>query len=359
MMKKTFAWAMSLLLMLPLMSMASSSTGFYRVVNLVTPAPINTPDPLLVNPWGFVFTPEYNLVVANNGTNTSTSCAPTGGALNFNPGTKAPVRPTLFINVLSNPTGVVINNSHNSFKFGSGSDHKHPAEYLYSTEEGTILAYNRHVDPLNAIIVFDNSAKGAVYKGLASGKVDGEHYLYATDFHNGQIDVFDSHFNYVKSFTDPTIPAGFAPFNVRDLDGKLYVTYAKQLPPDNDDDEPGLGNGFVDVFTLKGEFIKRLISNGNLNSPWGLAIAPKNFGVFSKALLVGNFGDGFINAYNLKTGEFLGQLFDNLGAPIQLPGLWGLKFSYLNPDRPQLYFTSGPSSETDGLLGLILFSGND
>lgn len=358
-MKKTFAWVLTLLIALPLLATASTSFDFYRNVEIITPGPIPNLDPLLVNPWGFVITPEGNVVVANNGTSTSTYYTPTGGGINFNPGTEAPERPTLFVNVESDPTGIVSNHSGRSFKFGFSSKKERPAEFLYSTEEGTILAYNRHVDPLNAIVVIDRSSTGAVYKGLEKAKIDDEYYLYATDFHNARIDVFDSRFKFVKSFTDPTIPAGFAPFNIRNFDGKLYVTYAKQLPPDNVDDDPGVGNGFVDIFSLKGKLIKRLISDGNLNSPWGLAIAPKHFGEFSHALLVGNFGDGLINAYDSKNGNFLGQLFDNTGTPIVIEGLWGLKFDHYDAKRPQLYYTAGPAAETDGRLGLIQFAGND
>lgn len=356
-MKKALTWALAVLTCLPLL--ASADIEFYRQINLVTASPSQNPDPNLVNPWGFILTPQYNLVVANNGTSTTTLYTPIGGLLNLNSGTYAPKRPSLFVNVASNPTGVVQNCDEDSFLFNSGSEEKHSAKFIYSTEEGTLLAYNRYVNFDNAIVVADRSSDGAVYKGLEIAKVEGNYFLYAPDFHNARIDVFNHEFDFVKSFTDPTIPAGYAPFNVRKLNDKLYVTYAKQLPPGNTDDDPGVGHGYVDIFTLKGVFVKRLISEGNLNSPWGLAIAPKNFGDFSGALLVGNFGDGFINAYNKKTGSFLGQLYDSTAAPIQIPGLWGLMVNDSRPYRPQLFFTSGPDGETDGLLGTILWSGND
>src|SRR5262249_31928336 len=148
-----------------------------------------------------------------------------------------------------------------------------PAEFLFATEEGTILAFNESFDPNNAIVVVDRSSFNSVYKGLAIAKSNEELFLFATDFHNGFIDVFDSSFNYITSFTDLQIPSGFAPFNVRWIHGKLYVTYAKQLAPDNHDDQAGPGNGFIDIFDTNGTFEKRLVSNGALNSPWGLAIA--------------------------------------------------------------------------------------
>lgn len=360
-MQKTLTCLLTLLSILPLSAKASSSSNldYFQVITLITTSPSLNYDARLVNPWGFVINQEGNLVVGNNGTNTSTLYTPDGGGYNFNPGTQAPVRPTLFNNVHSQPTGVAMNRSENSFKFGISGKNRKPAEYLYSTEEGTILAYSQYVDPLNAIIVVDRSSTGAVYKGLEIAKVNSENYLYATDFHNAKIDVFNSEFKYIKSFTDPTIPEGFAPFNIRKFDCGLYVTYAKQLPPDNIDDDQGLGNGFVDVFSLDGEFIKRLISQGNLNSPWGLAIAPDHWGSFSHTLLVGNFGDGFINAYDPKSGDFIGQLFDKTLTPIQITGLWGLRFDHFNRRRPQLFFTSGPADETEGLLGVIQFAGNN
>lgn len=356
-MQKIFTRLLVLLTALPLLATASSD--FYRVVPLLTATASENVDANLVNPWGFVFTKEGNVVTANNGTSKSTLYTPTGGALNFNPGTKAPVRPTLFVNVPSNPTGIVKNHSKDSFEFKIPGKDKEAAEYIYCTEEGTILAYSQEVDPLNAIVVADRSSHGAVYKGLAKAKVNDKYYLYATDFHNAKIDIFDHKFKFVKSFKDSTIPNGFAPFNVRNFDDKLYVTYAKQLPPNNNDDDPGVGNGFVNIFNLKGDFIKRLISQGNLNSPWGLAIAPNHYGIFSNTLLVGNAGDGFINAYNRVTGNFIGQLFDSTSTPIQIPRLWGLDFNDFNADRPQLCFTSGPAGETDGLYGIILYAAND
>lgn len=356
-MKKAYAWVLTLLTILPLFATAQD---FYRGINLVDDFFAQNTDLKLVNPWGFVFTPEGNVVVANNGSSTSTIYTPLGGGLNFNPGTTAPERPTLFINVISKPTGIVINHSKSSFLFGLNSGKRRPALYIYSTEVGTLLAYDKHVDPLNAIVVVDNSSSGAVYKGLEIAKVDGELYLYAPDFHNAKIDIFDSKFKFVKSFTDTTIPAGFAPFNVRRFHDKLFVTYAKQQPPLNVVDQPGPGNGFVDIFTLKGKFIKRLISDGNLNSPWGMAISPKNYGPFSNALIVANNGDGLINAYDLKTGNFLGSLFDETAAPIVVPGIWGLRFGHLNPRRPQLYSTANLGfPDFAGFLSLIQYTGSE
>jgi len=218
-----------------------------------------------------------------------------------------------------------------------------------------ILGYNNAVNPNSAVVAVDNSQMGAVYKGLeivkncCCGGCCGELFLFATDFRNGRIDVFDSQFNYLNSITVYNIPPGYAPFNVRKLDCLIYVTYAKQLPPDNQDDDPGPGRGFVDVFTETGLHVKRLISQGQLNSPWGLAIAPETFGQFAGALLVGNFGDGLINAYDRCTGDFLGSLTHPDGTLIKIPGLWSLDFDCYG----HLYFTSGPNNETGGLVGNI------
>jgi uncharacterized protein (TIGR03118 family) len=226
----------------------------------------------------------------------------------------------------------------------------HPSSFLFATEGGTILGFNTAVDPLNAVIAADRSASGTVYKGLdITTTCCGGRMLFATDFHNGKIDAFDNTFRYLSSITTPAIPAGFAPFNMKFINGLLYVTYAKQLPPENEDDEPGVGNGYVAVFSLFGNYVKTLVSQGSLNSPWGLAVAPNTFGDFSGALLVGNFGDGFINAYDVNTGALLGGLTDTMGNPIQIDGLWSLEFD----SKGNLYFTSGPNDEQNGLVGTV------
>ena len=325
--------------------LASHHLQSYERINLVadTPGVAAQTDPRMINPWGLVFDSRGNLVVANNSSDLATSYKPDGTILD------------LLINVNGSPSGLERNDSRDSFLIGTGA-HIHSARYLFSLESGMILAFNKDVDPENAITVVDRSAFNSVYKGIALAEVSGQQFLYATDFHNAQIDMFDSQFNFLKSFTDPTIPLGFAPFNIRNFNGRLYVTYALQKGPDQTDDQAGLGNGFVDIFTVEGVFIKRLISQGNLNSPWGLAIAPHNFGKFEGALLVGNFGDGRINAYTPRRGKFLGQLVDAEKSPIVIEGLWSLKFqkrSHRKGGQATLYFTSGPNDENNGLLGIL------
>jgi uncharacterized protein (TIGR03118 family) len=257
------------------------------------------------------------------------------------------------------PTGLEFNRTL-SFNVTNGMKHA-PATFLIATEDGTIVAWNQAVNGSNAVIVADRSGADAIYKGLAIVRdTNDAPLLFATDFHNAKIDVFDGDFNYVTSFTDDTVPALFAPFNVRNIRGRLFVTFAKQGLPDAEDDEPGPGNGYVDIFDTDGTVLRRFASTGELNSPWGLAVAPRNFGKFSHALLVGNFGDGRINAYDLLTGKHLGHLTTPEGADLAIPGLWGLTFERDEfPEREslftanRLYFTAGPSDEDDGLVGFI------
>lgn len=319
----------------------------YTVTNLVSDIPgiAPTTDLNLKNSWGLTFDHHGNLVVADNGTSLATSYTTQGTILPF------------VINVPSDPTGVERNHSESAFLF---SPMNKPAKFIFSTEDGTILAFNDAVDPNNAIVVADRSAQNAVYKGLALAKVGRNHFLYATDFHNAVVDVFDSSFNYLFSFTDSTIPSGYAPFNVANISDTLYVTYAKQLAPDNHDDQAGPGNGFIDIFELDGTFRKRLVSHGALNSPWGLALAPEGFGEFEGKLLVGNFGNGIINAYDARNGKFHGQLSNDNGV-IVIPGLWAIRFNRFDFPKAKannfrattLFFASGPNCEADGLVGKI------
>ena len=200
-----------------------------------------------------------------------------------------------------------------------------------------------------AHVAVDDASSGAVFKGLAIGTSSGSQFIYATDFHNNHIDVFNSTFGAVVpagSFTDPNMPAGFAPFGIQNIGNQLFVTYAKQDGRAHDD-VPGAGNGFVDVYVTSGHLLERLVSGGALNSPWGLAMAPANFGQFSNDLLVGNFGDGTIHAYDPTTGNLLGTVGDKNGDPLVIDGLWALQFGngLFNQPTNSLFFTSGPGGE--------------
>jgi uncharacterized protein (TIGR03118 family) len=210
------------------------------------------------------------------------------------------------------------------------------------------------------VIAVNNSSSGAVYKGLAIATTSGGTFIYATNFHAAKVEVYDQTFSPVNqpgAFVDPKIPAGYAPFGIQNIAGKIYVTYAKQLLPDKEDDQAGPGRGFVDVFTPSGEFVRRLISHGHLNSPWGLALAPADFGTFSNKLLVGNFGDGRINVYDPVTGKFEGRLKTDENRPVQIDGLWALAFGNdANAGKHnELFFTAGINDEADGLFGKLTF----
>jgi uncharacterized protein (TIGR03118 family) len=200
------------------------------------------------------------------------------------------------------------------------------------------------------------SSTTAVYKGLAIGSVGTANFLYAANFHDARIDVFNGKFKRVASaggFTDPKIPAGYAPFNIQALAGKLYVSYAQQNAAKHDD-VPGAGHGFVDVYDMSGHLLKHLIARGALNSPWGLVVAPSNFGTFSGDLLVGDFGDGAIHAYDPATGALKGQLKNEDGNPVVIDGLWALRFGNGTMGTTHsLLFTAGIAAESHGLFGEI------
>jgi len=195
---------------------------------------------------------------------------------------------------------------------------------------------------------------GAVYKGLAIAAGDNGPLLFAANFRHGTVDTYDKNFNLVNSFTDPSVPAGFAPFNVQVLDGKLFVTFAQQDDMKHDD-VAGAGNGFVDEFNLNGTLVQRIASNGPLDSPWGLAIAPQSFGRFAGDLLVGNFGDGTINAFNLKNDHFAGTLLGADGKPIVIGDLWALTTGNggSGGDPNSIFFTAGVKDEAQGLFGSL------
>ena len=335
------------------------STGGYVQTNLVSDIPgvAAHTDPNLSNPWGISSSATSPFWVSDNKTGVST-------LYNGN-GEPFPLQNPLVVNIPppgggtppAAPTGQVFNGGSN-FNLGPNQ----PARFIFATEDGTISGWNPAANPTNAILKVDNSAIGAVYKGLAIGNNGTGDFLYAANFSAGKIDVFDSAFGLTTlsgSFTDPNMPSGFAPFNIQNVGGALLVTYAVQDVAKHDD-VAGAGNGIVDVFDLNGNLEKRLISSGPLNSPWGLALAPPNFGVFSNDLLVGNFGDGRINAFDPTTGNFLGTMLDKDGNPIVNTGLWGMKFGNGGTGGAAniLYFTAGipgPNGavEDHGLFGSV------
>ena len=333
-----------------------AANSVYQQANLVSNIPglAAHTDHRLQNPWGLSLSPDGLFRVDDNHTGLSTVYDVNGRS---QPGTvKIPLPPGSTSKSPSAPDGTVLNST-SGFVI-SEHGRRAPATSIFATEDGTIAAWNSKVDRRHALIEVDNSASGAVYKSLTIGTNGGATLIYATNFHNGTVDVFDSNFHQVKrtgAFADPNIPAGFAPFGIRDINGTIFVTYAKQLAPDNHDDQAGPGNGFVDEFDTSGNLIERFASQGALNSPHGVALAPADFGAFSNHLLVANFGDGRINAFDPKTGQFLGQLSDAAGQPISNVGIWGITFGNGagGTSKNTLYFAAGINNENDGLFGAI------
>jgi uncharacterized protein (TIGR03118 family) len=339
-------------------SPAPALSGSYLQTNIVsdvkgTAAVI---DPKLINPWGIVAGPGTPFWIADNSTGVSTLHTGTGAPFPGAPGSVTiPAPAGSAPDAAGAPTGAVFNGS-SSFIVRQGAA-AGPSLFLFATEDGTIAGWSPVANPASAIIAADNSAEGAVYKGLAIATDGSQAQLFAANFRENTVDVFDSSFQRVNkpgSFSDPRLPADFAPFNVAALNGKLYVTYARQNG-EKHDDVAGAGHGYVDVYDLSGNLISRLISGGALDSPWGLALAPAGFGTFGNDLLVGNFGDGKINAFDPTSGKFLGSLSDQHGKTVRIEGLWGLAFgSGQNTGNPNtLFFTAGIGGEKHGLVGSL------
>lgn len=349
-------------------------SGNVLQTNLVSDLPgvAQNLDTHLVNPWGISESPGSPFWISDNNAGVSSLYNSAGMPQALVVSIPGPGDPS---SASGTPTGTVFNSdlAGGGFKISDGTTTA-PAVFLFATEDGTILGWNPKVDPTgkfdgpggastHAVIAVDNSAKpdaadGAVYKGLTMATdANGQTLLYASNFRSGKVDVFDTKFNPVNvpgAFTDAKLPAGYAPFNVETFNSKIYVTYAKQNAARHDDVE-GHGHGFVDVYDLDGSHGQRLISRGDLNSPWGLAIAPSSFGKFSGDLLVGNFGDGNINIYDPSSGKDLGRLKDPDGEPIQIDGLWALKVGNgkVGGDTDKVYFTAGIDHEQHGLFGSL------
>jgi uncharacterized protein (TIGR03118 family) len=345
-------------------------------------------DPNLINPWGISFFPGASpFWVSDNNAGVSTLYDGTGTAFPAPPATPlvvdipSPTDPTQGGNTGA-PTGQVANLtafSVQAFKIPkSDGTNFGPALFIFATEDGTIEAWNTTVSepdgspspnpglPDDAVIVVDNSPSGAVYKGLAMGfsnrgRMDREPFLYATNFRTGNIDVFNGNFQPAMlrgSFTDPQVTHGYAPFGIQNIGGHIWVTYALQDKAKHDPvNKPA--QGFVSVFNTDGDLLQHFAQHGHLSSPWGVAKAPASFGQFAGDILVGNFGDGRINAYNPSTGHWLGVLSDADGNPIINQGLWTVTFSgppdqtALGADPDTLYITAGLEGPTHELAGLF------
>jgi len=309
----------------------------------------------LINPWGISHSPTGPLWISDNGSGVTTVYDGAGNLVPIAGHDSITIAAPMGQTDPSAPTGQVFNIAGDGFDISQGGVTA-SSIFLFATEDGTISGWNPNVNSGSSVIAVDNSqgGNGAVYKGLAIGTTDDGTYLYAANFGNGTVDVFDSNFKPVKSFTDPNLPAGYAPFNVQVLDGKLYVTFAQQDAARHDD-VSGPGHGFVDEFDLNGNMLERIASRGVLNSPWGLDIAPKGFGQFAGDLLVGNFGDGTIDAFNPGNGKFLGQLLGGDGNPLQIQDLWALAngTGSSRTDANAVYFTAGGQDEKHGLFGSL------
>jgi uncharacterized protein (TIGR03118 family) len=332
---------------------AATQGNWYNAYSLVSDdaAVVKAPlaDVSLVNGWGLSAGPTTPWWTSNNKTNTSTLYSGAG------------VKSALTVSVPGGPTGTVFNGNSAAFTV-SANGKSGSARFLFATQAGTILGWSPTVNANTAVTAVDNSAKGALYDGLATLN----DHLYATDFHNARVDVFDATFAPVtlaNAFVDKKIPKGWAPFGIQALGGNIFVTYAKQ-DPSKRVDVAGGGLGYVDQYDPNGALLARVAKRGlpkaPLNSPWGLAMAPATFGGFGGDLLVGNFGNGKISAYQpppIPPGKWIykGQLRVATGEIIKIPGLWAIAFGNGAAAGPtnNLYFLSGPSGETHGLFGVI------
>lgn len=304
-------------------------------------------DPTFRNAWGIAVNPSAGLIWISANHDGSTKVLDSTGKTVLGP---IPIAAIGTSPDGGSPTGAIFNPTPDFIVPSVGGS----AKFIFVNEDGTIAAW-----PLGAAVTFtvvNNSAANAVYKGGAMFSYLGSTYLAATNFKAGTIEVYDKNWQPVTNmpFKDPNIPAGYAPFNVANIDGNLYVTYAKQKGPDNEDDDPGAGNGFVDIFLPNGNLLANFTARGPLNSPWGIARVPEGFGLPVHSFVIGNFGDGRINVYD-STGLYLGALQNN-GQPITIEGLWALVFPVNESTKfgPQkLYFTSGPGDEQHGLFGYL------
>jgi uncharacterized protein (TIGR03118 family) len=316
------------------------------VTNLVTNDPLahtgQITDAGLVNAWGLSYSPASPFWVSSNGTDTAT-------LYNVNPATQATSKVGLVVSVpVGGVTGQVFNGGAATGAFNGDN-------FLFVGEGGAIAGWRNALGTTAEMLQLSSSDN--VYKGSAFATLSGGSYLYAANFRAGTIDVLkgaSGEPDLAGKFTDPGLPNGYAPFNIQNLGGTMYVTYALQ-DSDKHDELAGAGRGFVDSFDLQGTFIGRIASGGALNAPWGLAIAPGSFGALAGALLVGNFGDGRISAYNPTSHAFLGQLSALDGTPLAIDGLWGLAPGNGGGagSSALLYFTAGPDDESNGIFGVL------
>ena len=298
-------------------------------------------DSHVVNPWGMARSNWSTIFVVDNGTGVATEY--------FQNGTPAPsfgnprviTIPRSALNTEgANPTDTLWNNT-SFFRVTNGTN-RLPAQLIFVSEDGMISGWNPNLNNTHAFRALDRGATGAIYKGVALGVTNNHNFLYVTNFHSGHVETYNENFVLQTGFpfADPNIPAGYAPFGIRNFNGSVVVTYAKQ-DAEREDDVPCPGCGFIDVFNTHGQMLRRLVSRGNLNAPWGLELV-------NGQLWVGNFGDGRINVYEPSNGSFIGRPRDVFNIPLQFEGLWGLELV-----GGGLYFTAGIADEEHGIFGVI------
>jgi uncharacterized protein (TIGR03118 family) len=362
--KSAVAFALSLFL-LPTAIHAQHYKQTNLVSNIMGRAPVT--DPNLKNPWGLTRSPGGSpWWVANNNSGTSTLYDGQGNPFpppqNGGPLVVTVPPPGFAPGTQSAPTGVVFNGSPSDFLLAPGKQ----AIFIFATEDGTISGWNPGVNPptsvTNATLKVDNSdngsPNGAVYKGATSGEINGHRFLYVTNFRAAKVEVYDTTFKRVHldddAFEAEEVPSGFAPFNIQNIGGTIFVTYAKQDAAKHDD-VAGAGLGFVEIFTPAGRHIGHLEHGDWLNAPWGVVWTTRDFGEFSNAILVGNFGSGWIAAFNGFTYKFMGFVRNPDDSILTIDGLWSLTFG--NDGNAghanTLFFAAGINGEQDGLFGTI------
>jgi uncharacterized protein (TIGR03118 family) len=320
--------------------LAGSALAQYKATNLTSnqSGKAKHTDGLLVNPWGLAYAPGAPFWVSDEGNGWSTLYDGSG-----NPQSLQVVVPSASGTGAGSPTGIAYNGS-SEFKIDNWT-----SLFLFDTLDGTIQGWS-HFNSSATLIAVDNSSSGSVYTGLGVTAKSSGNFLYAADFANNKIDIYDGNFKFVSSFTDSSIPKGFVPFNVQDIGGQLYVAYAATS---------GGPGGYIDIFKEDGTFVKRFAHGKPLNQPWGFAIAPKNFGPLSGTMLISNnTNSGTINGFNLKTGKFVGTIKTKAGKAIKIDQLWGIEFgggSSSNGNTNALYYTAGPNNNANGLFGVINF----
>ncbi len=321
-----------------LLTMASAVAAAQYTATALVKNTGTKPDKQLINPWGLVYGAGGPFWLSDAGSGLSTLYTGKGAKQSL-----VVTIPSASGKGLGSPTGIVYNGS-SEFQIDSWT-----SAFLFATLDGTISGWS-HFDPNNALIGVNNSANKAMYTGLAITSHASGNMIYAADFANNKVDVYNGTFGFVTSFTDTSLPADFAPFGIQDIGGKVYVAFAAQN---------GKAGGYIDIFDENGSFVKTLIKGAPLNQPWGFAVAPANFGPLSNTLLISNnTNTGTINGFNPTTGAFVGTITNAAKKPIHINQLWGIEFgggTSSNGNTNQLFYTAGPDNNLDGVFGVINF----